>query len=209
MPLPVSLHAVVEEMEMLGGEAGMRAFLNRRTGEVYGATADQVAAAEESDEDAEILDWEAEVIDRLQEVLDSPDWLELPGRDGLHEDYRDHGAAFAMSAAMVFFKRSGCRRSRVAALFAASRTRCTVTAFRTGGMRSAARNWRWRPRPGLRRMILPSSRRDEPTTHSLHLATGVANELPLGRRPAHDPASAVHGRVQRLLRLFRVDGPRW
>ena len=87
MPLPVSLHAVVEEMEMLGGETGMRAFLNRRTGEIYGATADQVAAAEESDEDAEILDWEAEVIDRLQEVLDSPDWLELPGRNS-HEDYR-------------------------------------------------------------------------------------------------------------------------
>jgi hypothetical protein len=87
MPLPVSLHDVVEEMDMLGGEIGIRSFLNRRTGEIYGGTPDQISAAEESDDAEEFPDWEAEVIRRLQEVLDSPDWLELPERDS-REDYR-------------------------------------------------------------------------------------------------------------------------
>jgi hypothetical protein len=86
MPLPASLHAVVEVMEMVGGEGGMHAYLNRQTGEIYGGTEDQIAKAEESDDD-ELLDWEVEMIHRLREVLESHDWLELPRRDS-HEDYR-------------------------------------------------------------------------------------------------------------------------
>ncbi len=87
MPLPVSLNAVVEEMEMLGGEAGMHAFLNRKTGEIYGGTEDQLATAEEGHDDEELLDWEVEMVHRLREVLESSDWLKLPRRDS-HEDYR-------------------------------------------------------------------------------------------------------------------------
>jgi hypothetical protein len=87
MPLPVSLNAVVDEMEMLGGEADLHAFLNRTTGELYGGTADQLATAEETDDDDDLLEWEAEMIRRLRDVLASVDWLELPRRDA-HEDYR-------------------------------------------------------------------------------------------------------------------------
>lgn len=84
MPLPVCLQAVVEEMELLG--EGMHAFLNRQTGELFGGTDEQLAMAEDCDDD-ELLDWEVEIIQRLREVLDSPDWLELPRRHS-HEDYR-------------------------------------------------------------------------------------------------------------------------
>src|SRR5262249_27493741 len=85
MAAVVSLHAVVDEMEMLGGEE-MHAFLNRQTGELYGGTTDLLTKAEEGD-DEELLEWEVEGIDGLREVLESPDWLELPRRDS-HEDYR-------------------------------------------------------------------------------------------------------------------------
>jgi hypothetical protein len=87
MPLPVSLYDVVEEMEMLGGEAGMHAFLNRKTGEIYGGTEDQFATAGGNDDDEDVPDWEVEMIKRLREVLESSDWLELPRHDS-HEDYR-------------------------------------------------------------------------------------------------------------------------
>jgi hypothetical protein len=85
MAVPVSLDAVVDEMEMLS-EEGMHAFLNRQTGELYGGTADQLATAEESD-DEDLPDWEVDIIQRLREILDSSDWLALPGRDA-HADYR-------------------------------------------------------------------------------------------------------------------------
>jgi hypothetical protein len=81
----VSLHAVIDEMEMLSQE-GMHAFLHRHTGELYGGTADQLAKAEES-EDEDLLDWEVETIHRLREILESSAWLELPHRDS-HADYR-------------------------------------------------------------------------------------------------------------------------
>jgi hypothetical protein len=85
MAIPVSLDAVVEEMEMLS-EEGMHAYLNRQTGELYGGTTGQLAMAEESD-DEDLLDWEVGIIQRLREILDSSDWLELPKRDA-HADYR-------------------------------------------------------------------------------------------------------------------------
>jgi hypothetical protein len=86
MPDPVSLQAVTEEMDMIGGEANMIAFLNRQTGELFGGTEDQIATAEENDDDEGLPDWEVEMIQRLREVLQSADWLELPRR-GAHADY--------------------------------------------------------------------------------------------------------------------------
>jgi hypothetical protein len=70
-------------MELLG--EGMHVFLNRQTGELYGGTDEQLAKAEEGDDD--LLDWEVEIVHRLREVLESPAWLELPRRDA-REDHR-------------------------------------------------------------------------------------------------------------------------
>jgi hypothetical protein len=81
----VSLTAILDEMEMLSHE-GMHAFFNRQTGQLYGGTADQIAKAEESD-DEDLLDWEVEIIHRFRDILESSDWLELPRRDA-HADYR-------------------------------------------------------------------------------------------------------------------------
>lgn len=101
MALPVSLRAVVDEMDLLSGEGGLHAFLNRRTGEIVGGTEDQLSSAEDADwdgdddeeladsaeDDEDVEDWESEEIERLQEVLASDDWLELPRSDS-REDYR-------------------------------------------------------------------------------------------------------------------------
>jgi hypothetical protein len=81
----VSLRAVADEMEIL--TAGMHVYLNRRTGEFHGGTDEQLAKAEEDDEDDALLTWEVEIVHKLREVLESPDWLELPARH-THEEYR-------------------------------------------------------------------------------------------------------------------------
>jgi hypothetical protein len=80
----VSLNAVVGELELLGEE--MHAFVNRRTGELYGSTSELLHKAAEGDDD-ELLGWEGEVVDKLREILGSADWLELPARE-TSEDYR-------------------------------------------------------------------------------------------------------------------------
>jgi hypothetical protein len=84
MAAVVSLQALAEEMEMLG--EGRHAFLNRRTGELYGGTDELLAKAEE-DDDEDLLEWEVEIVDKLREILQSEEWLEVPSRTS-HEDYR-------------------------------------------------------------------------------------------------------------------------
>jgi hypothetical protein len=81
----VSLHAVVEEMDMLC--EGMHAYLNRRTGELYGGSDEQLFKAEEECDDDELLEWEVEIVHKLREILESSDWIELPVRQ-THEQYR-------------------------------------------------------------------------------------------------------------------------
>jgi hypothetical protein len=70
-------------MEMLQEDC-MHAFLNKQTGELYGGTSDQIARTEE--EDDALLNWEVEMIQRLREIVNSPNWLELPGRNS-YDDY--------------------------------------------------------------------------------------------------------------------------
>jgi hypothetical protein len=84
MAAVVSLKEVVEEMDMIGEDYS--AFLNLKTGELYGTTSEQISQAEERDDD-ELLDWEVEGIEKLGEILNSPDWLKLPERHS-HDDYR-------------------------------------------------------------------------------------------------------------------------
>jgi hypothetical protein len=64
----------------------MHAFVNRRTGELYGGTSELRHKAEEGD-DEELLEWEVEMVTKLREVMGSEDWLELPPRE-TSEDYR-------------------------------------------------------------------------------------------------------------------------
>ncbi len=84
MNVPISLRAVVDEMEMLND--GLRAFLNRQTAEIYSGT-DELIAKAESDDDDNLLGWEMEAVERLREILGSADWIPLPRHDA-QDNYR-------------------------------------------------------------------------------------------------------------------------
>ena len=83
MSLPVSLREFVSEMDVFGEG---RVFLNRRTGELLGVTEDDLAAADEEDEeDAYVPEWQQEILPKIREVLASDDWLALPSKFELNE----------------------------------------------------------------------------------------------------------------------------
>ena len=90
MAAVVSLQEVVEELDLIGGE--LKAFLNRKTGELYEATDESLWMAEDdddNDDDDEVdpLAEEDEVAQKLREIIASPDWIQLPDRQS-HDDYR-------------------------------------------------------------------------------------------------------------------------
>jgi hypothetical protein len=84
MTAVVSLRALVDEMEMLSDE--MRAFVNRRTGELYSSTNELLGLAQDGDDEEE-LGWQGEILDKLREIVESPDWVVVPARPA-HEEYR-------------------------------------------------------------------------------------------------------------------------
>ncbi|MBI1381807.1 MAG: hypothetical protein GC161_12055 [Planctomycetaceae bacterium] len=90
--LPVSLRAVVEEMDVLSDE--MTAYVNRHTGELVTLTGDDVRAVEDGvdeefddDEfdDDELLDGETDESTKVREVLASEDFLPLPSKFDIDE----------------------------------------------------------------------------------------------------------------------------
>jgi Uncharacterised protein family (UPF0158) len=73
MALPVSLDRVIEAIE--DSIEGYRAFLNRRTGEVFGGDMDLI---DEEDGDEDLPGWLRREAARLRAVASSEDWLLLP-----------------------------------------------------------------------------------------------------------------------------------
>ena len=81
---PVSLRAVAQEMDLPNPD--WTAYLNRRTGELFTVTDDDVRVADaESDDD--LPDWRAELMPKVREVLASDDFLPLPSKYEI-DDYR-------------------------------------------------------------------------------------------------------------------------
>jgi len=86
MSLPVSLKAVAEELELVGDDSF--AYLHRTTGELITLTREELAAAEEIEEDDPLEDfpeWERESIRKAAEVFSSPEFLQLPTKYDIHE----------------------------------------------------------------------------------------------------------------------------
>lgn len=84
MPLPVSLNAVVQELEILTEQSV--AYINRRTGELWTLSDEDIAMAEEEDvEEDELPSWQAEMLPKTREVLGSDDWVRLPSKFDIHE----------------------------------------------------------------------------------------------------------------------------
>ena len=87
MPIPVSLRAFVNEMEVFSETCHV--FLNRATGEFVGLTDEYLSAAEEGDEedeeDEDPPNWEDKLKLKAKEVMSSDDWLELPDKNEIDE----------------------------------------------------------------------------------------------------------------------------
>lgn len=92
MPLPVSLRAVIEEMEIQRDESS--SYLNRHTGELITISHDEIEVAEAASSAAELArlpgwderpQWERELITQAAAVIEGTDYLQLPSKFDLHE----------------------------------------------------------------------------------------------------------------------------
>lgn len=83
MPIPVSLTAVAEELELVGD--AIHAYINRQTGELISIGVDDLATVEEGYDPEEYADWEQENLAQAQAVLTSADYVRLPTAFDIHE----------------------------------------------------------------------------------------------------------------------------
>jgi hypothetical protein len=83
MTLPVSLQAVIDEMDTLGGD--FHPYLNQHTGELVTLRDDEIQAAEQGDDLDGDLEWEPNAIQTARDVLSSADYLPLPSKFEIHE----------------------------------------------------------------------------------------------------------------------------
>jgi hypothetical protein len=79
----VSLHNVIEEMELLTD--GLRTYLNKVSGEIITITTEHIDAVESGVDLGDYSDWEQEALKELQMVLASADYLEFPSQFTRHE----------------------------------------------------------------------------------------------------------------------------
>ena len=79
----VSLRDVIEEMELSSDEA--TAYINRKTGELFTLTDEELAFAENPDEAAEAAQWQKDLLPKAREVIASGDFIPLPGKFEIHD----------------------------------------------------------------------------------------------------------------------------
>jgi len=83
MPLPVKLHDVIEAMDAAGEEHSQ--YLDRRTGEIFMVTNEEMEAAEADELLSEYPDWQREGILKAREILESDDFVALPTQFDIDE----------------------------------------------------------------------------------------------------------------------------
>ncbi len=83
MTLPVSLQAVIDEMDTFGDE--FHAYINQLTGELVTLSTEEIQAVERGDDLDEDAEWEPDETPTAREVLSSTDYLPLPSKFEIHE----------------------------------------------------------------------------------------------------------------------------
>jgi hypothetical protein len=83
MALPVNLQAVVDEMDMAGGE--MAVYVNRKTGELITLSDEEISCAKGDDVSGFVPEWQKEMVDQAKQVLAGDDFVALPDRFEIHE----------------------------------------------------------------------------------------------------------------------------
>jgi hypothetical protein len=81
---PVSLQAVVDEMNSVGDET--TAYINNKTGELFTVADDEARLIEGGYKDDDFIpDWQKEMLPKVREVLESGDFVPLPDKFEIHE----------------------------------------------------------------------------------------------------------------------------
>jgi hypothetical protein len=83
MTLPVSLQAVIDEMDTFGDE--FHPYLNPRTGELVTLSSEDIHTVEQSFDLANYPEWHQHTLQKTVEVLDSDEYLPLPSLFDIHE----------------------------------------------------------------------------------------------------------------------------
>ena len=83
MTLPVSLQAVIDEMDTFGDE--FHPYLNQHTGELVTLSPEEIHAVEQGDDLDDDAEWEQDLIQKAAEVLSSTEYLPLPSKFEIHE----------------------------------------------------------------------------------------------------------------------------
>ncbi len=83
MTLPVSLQAVIDEMDTFGDD--FHPYLNQLTGELVTLRDEEIQAVEQGDDLDEDAESEPDEIPTAREVLSSEDYLPLPSKFDIHE----------------------------------------------------------------------------------------------------------------------------
>ena len=83
MSLPVSLTAVVQEMDVFSDE--WHAYLNKRTGKLVTVSDEEPRAVEEGMPLADLPHWQRDAIRKTAEVFESDDFIPLPSKFDIHE----------------------------------------------------------------------------------------------------------------------------
>jgi hypothetical protein len=81
MTIPVSLRAVVQEMDVPNDE--WAAFINRSTGELFTITENLANAIEY--EGSYLPEWEEEYLLKARKVAEDENFIQLPSRFDIHE----------------------------------------------------------------------------------------------------------------------------
>ncbi len=83
MTLPVSLQAVIDEMDTFGDD--FHPYLNQLTGELVTINNEEIQAVEEGADLDDNPEWEQDLIQKAAEVLSSTEYLPLPSKFEIHE----------------------------------------------------------------------------------------------------------------------------
>jgi Uncharacterised protein family (UPF0158) len=83
MALPVKLQDVVDAFDEGGDE--LSHYLDKRTGEIFMITDEEMSAAEEEKPLSDYPDWQQESILKAKETLESDQFVQLPSQFDIHE----------------------------------------------------------------------------------------------------------------------------
>ncbi len=84
MPLPVKLNDIIQALEEAGEEHTH--YLDKRTGEIFMLTNEEMGAAEEDELISEYPDWQRESILKAREIVNSDEtFIALPDQFDIHE----------------------------------------------------------------------------------------------------------------------------